>query len=703
MIGIASFLFCLASFVAGPSLLVFGSRLRDRASVFFPVALALQIGFSGIAAAGLHRLLPNGGYKWGLLLSLGFLATALALRGLRSYLEKVSRESLSSRTLLVIGVLALTACLDIGIIFARNGWSEPEMVPYFRPPLHNDSVRNVVLIEALDRKAESPYFVGAPLAYQVFWHHLFGSFVFPFRPLSHYSTVAGLTAASAALFYFLLFWAFALVRPGWLARPRAMICLWVFAFAHADIWHFLVSWVLTGTAGIEADWSATRGFFSTFSTKMVALSAPQHVIWAAIAVTWLALNERSRSLRSDALFLPLAFLVSPVLSLFLFPLHALFSWVRLRFSWRFVAERLGILALAGGLYWVVLGNPAALFLRNLQGSSAGLVPLDQWIKAPLVLVGSVGMVGLWISLCLVQMGIRRDWRRWEILYVTLGAIGIAYVSTDSEVRRHLSIVLALVVPWLVAHRWRDLSERAATITAGLTLLLHGHFLFCYLAKPSVVDVSLPWRDYFALNAVLRGPLSGTSVLGAADPWGTGLEMPIVMEATTSFSLPEHAAIHSKLSPAQRQLIVHMRGSKERVPWLARQGYSTIAWGPVEERLWGKRIRERFLGAELLREGTVSLHRLRDKLADRLDGASPVDAGELLKAQGWDDEALEAFGAAVNRDPKNPRAILGMAELYLTHANPRAALYLSEKALSLSPESRVARGIQARARAALEDR
>ena len=229
--------------------------------------------------------------------------------------------------------------------------------------------------------------------------------------------------------------------------------------------------------------------------------------------------------------------------------------------------------------------------------------------------------------------------------------------------------------------------------ALISLPFHAYFIFCYLGKPSLLDPAIPWQDYFAMNDVIRARFAGEPVLAAVQPGegNVGLEKPVPMEVTTSFSMPYHTAAHVKLNQEQMVWFRRMNRSGETLAYAAPLGYRYTVWGPVEERVWGERNRRRFIDGNpaLARTGSVSLHVIRD-------GLEPLSANAKTEEGGLRLRSSVGAGRAFRRRPwkfttawprpgcRGSAALMELARMEIGAGDFPSALKVTEWILSQEP-------------------
>jgi hypothetical protein len=246
-----------------------------------------------------------------------------------------------------------------------------------------------------------------------------------------------------------------------------------------------------------------------------------------------------------------------------------------------------------------------------------------------------------------------------------GSLFFHYVATNLEIRRHYAILIGFVSLLLVAKLLPRASvfRQEAWKKCGalfVTMMVAGHafYLYSYLLRPSWMDTKLVLRPYFEANRVIREKFPDANILAASDALGTGLEYPPVMEAASSFSLSPHIRIHTKLSGRKWATLQRAGSAKEMLPFALNVGYEMVQWGPLEERMWGEKVKRRFIDEKqrLLSISDVGLYRLSDsygeelRLAEQSGNRKMMEAlGYRLQKDGWLYEAYEAFKLAGSRE------------------------------------------------------
>jgi len=626
------------------------------------------------------------GYGWTLYL-IAQLAS-LVVVGFSIHRFPVSLRPVAGRRLVWFFVIALILCVDLMVIFQRNGWGSASEVAYFRPPLQSDNQRNVVVIEALRRHGGSPFLPSAPFTYQLFWHQLAAGLLFPFQGTTLLSAVSGATLATGVFFYFLLLGALFVSRPALVRKRWVLTTLALLVAVHSDVFQMVSTWLTSGKLGIEVDWSAQHGFFRNFSAKAVALTSPQHAFFFGLASLFLCVRSGHRYV-----LCLLCYLCSPILSLLFYGPYFGIEWFRSGRRWEGLLRYVGLLGLAWFAYGVVLQtSPFEIFLRATNfHRNWGLAEPVVWLLLPVAWIACMGATGIlatfWAS--------RSEWD-WSKLWLVLVSALLFFITADTEVRRHCSILFCLVTPFFLIQywpqRWPVLQRSILGTAVALGVLGHAYFLYCYLGKPSHVNPRVPWSDYFALNDFVRKEFPHDPILAAANPFELGLDMPVIMEVTPSFSMREHAIIHSRITARTQSLFSVITYAQDVVPVGKELGYRYIVWGPVEEFTWGENTRRRFLGRPIVQRGSVGLYEMTDRefprwIEESRRDSNPTGALAMrLEAAGWDREARQVYEDAMRRNGSDARIWLGLSRLYLRYRSAEMSLGFANGALSLQPKS-----------------
>lgn len=672
-----AFLFCLASLFLPP--LVW---LRQYPGKYLWLLAAHALFLGAAFSLGASAL----GLGWPLYVTAQVVSLCLVRLTLRE--PKLQLRPVANQRLVVFFVLALVASADLFVILQRNGWGVAGESVYFRPPLQSDNERNAVVIEALRRQGGSPFLPASRFAYQLYWHYLAGGLLFPFQSPTIFSAVSGATLATAVFFYFLCLGMLHVARPGLFRRRWVLFGMLFFLSVHADLFQMLWSWVTRHELGIEFDWSAQHGFYRNFSLKAATLTSPQHAFVFGLTCVFLSVKSWQRYLLVIG-----SYVCSPVLALLFYGPYFLIEWLLEGRKLKRLLLYVGVLTFALVTYAIILhSNPFEIFFRAVRFHRHwGLSEPSVWLLLPLAWLACMGVPGLVATAWAI--GPKWDWTK--LWLVGVSAL-IFLVAADTEVRRHYSMLFALVLPFfLLRHwpqEWTSLQKAFVGTMVTLSVGAHGYFLYCMVGKPSHIDPQIPWKDYFALNQFLRSHLPGEAVLAAANPIKVGLDMPIVMEAASSFSMREHAFIHSRVTPRQRALFNTVSYAEDVVTLGKELGYRYIAWGPVEEFTWGERVRRRFLGDRLFRQGSVGLFTLEDhdlprwRQEVRQDRNPSFALGEKLEEGRWDREAKELYELAIQRQPENAKAWVALSRLYLRYHSGPIGLELAQEAIKRDPKN-----------------
>ena len=713
----------LAVFFGGPALIVaIDPSLRRRSFLTYPVCAAVFFTSLGLVGALLGRRLGYGVWPLAVVITVALGVTWGMLQWVRPAELIRTREDFGARTLIWLGLLTLIANLDLFYIIGRQGWSF-EGAPflrgetYFRPPMNDDVQRDVLLVNAIRRGAGSPFLPGAPMLYQLFWQHLAAGLTAPFHTLSSYGPVVGCLLATSVLFFFLLFWVLAIVRPTFFLRAGPGLAAALFLSVHADLFSYGASWLFKHRAGIEADWSFVPGYLRNFSLKVMALTSPQHVSFFIPVLPLMvdrSMRAGSKRCALEWLLTTLAVLISPVLSIFFFiPLSAVEGLLRARVHGAF---RAGLSLLprfigavtAFALHPLVFGfSVLDLFNRpGLETPAWFSAETLAWAQLPILLVACLGTLGVVLSVILVWRGRGLSWlvRQPELLTLLAGMLAFHYLVSAGEIRRHFTMVACVLATLAVVKSLPPLrlllrSLRMRSALAGLAAVaigLQAYFIYCYTEKPSYQVPDLAWKDYFEMNGEITRRFPGLPVAAAINPRGLGLDYPVAMEATASFSMPIHLVVHTRVTPKQKALLERVEFAKDVGPYAEALGYRAMIWGPVEDRTWGRRAKERFTKESnlLVRIGEVSLYRLEDVLGRRCAHAERpsehLECAEAFLRDHWNEEALGHFAAALAVDKKSARAHEGLGQLLSALGRREAAMSSLQRAVDEDPERASAR-------------
>jgi hypothetical protein len=673
--------FVLTTFLLPTALLCsFYSAFRKRFFFFFPLGVSFLVAAVGLLSVATYSFIPFGWGKYASVVGAGVLLQYFYLRLLSRFTVFKEKHFFNAKVIGLLLFAALFVSLDNGFIFQKQGFSDEPGKTYFRPPMHDDMQRHVIVTNALIRHEGSPLLAGQRFLYQLTWHHLTAVFVslLPYEN-TRYPLVAGMALATGFLFAFIILWAIVLLRPAWAFRSISLFML-LLVFSHVDIYHFLSSVFYTGKWGIEADWSyAVSPYLRYFSPKLIMLTAPQHAVFFLLLTVFLIFDNSYgfRQVRTNTFsFLAFVslFIFSPLVAGFFFLIYWSAKGVVV------VKKRSGVLPLLTlAVVSIVVGCflhralfgfwPHELMMR--PGTSSLVFFNHEWEEISQLLfspLGIAGIVGLFVCALFAHSRRRTEWP----FIVFFGGIATFYfVVTDVEIRRHFSMVAAFAAVFAIAlglpsHAWyRKFSPRRRLLlsTLALAAAFHGYYLYSYLGKPSVIDPNISWKDYFALNRILESQYPRMPVIGAVDPQGIGNVYPIAMQVTPSFSMPNHAVIHSYVTQEKFNVLRKIMSSGDVAPFATSLGYHAIVWGPVEEKLWGNRVERRFIDDKelLATSGSVKLYRLRDKLQQQLNPEARETAEFYYKAahlhaeSKWFQEALGYYYRALELDPNHWKA------------------------------------------------
>ncbi len=572
-----------------------------------------------------------------------------------------------------IALLALVSIADDAFILTKQAW------PYLRPPIQSDLERHLILIKALVRRTGSPFLPHSSFLFQLIWDQMAAVFFVPFNPSISFEWLKGFVLFTGFLLYFFLYWAAFLIRPALLLNRKALALLGLFLLLHSDAFNLVLSFLVNGHAGIEADWSFVEPlFFRNFSVKFLVLTCPHHAFFFLFASLFLVLLRREKKLLNGwggfTLFL-FAFLSSPLFTAVLFVPFYLYLHIcetKEHSPWLRVAGRNFLLG--GIVYFFVNGYSAHLLVFRpgaTQWAFLSALPW-QWLALPTVLIGNLGIQGILLSglilFCLFKRS-DRFWGSYSALFLVGGSLCFFYLATDPEVRRHFSILssgVALFALLDLIPRGRKWLNRSAiqvplAVMALMGIGIHGYFLYAYVGKETILSKEIAWNDYFAMNEALEKIYPAMPIIAAVDSEGLGLSFPLAMRVTSSFASALDATVHTRINMRQEDLLRRTERAGSVAPYGELLGYQAILWGPVEKRVWGERVKKRFIREDklLVRMGDVGLYELQDQLKARFDkDANPKDPKFYLKVsrafsdEGWLSEGLEFAVQAVALAPEN---------------------------------------------------
>lgn len=719
---ILSFVLYLSAVTLPPALgMWFIPRLRREIALLLPLGIAANLAIVGLVTQITHGFFPSSLLKF-IVVSLGGGAATTGLALLLSpQILPARRYRLPAKTLAIVAALAAFAIADIFYIGARQGFtfSEAGQVTdaYFRTPFSGETQRHLVTVNALNRGENSPFLVGGKFSQPQLWHHFTALVVSLDRSPSQFSAVVGSQLALAYVFYFLLFSILALLRPAWLLRPASLpfAVFFTLTLTHGDFAHMLGNFALGKTAGIQSDASAPVGFFNYFSPKALALAYPSEIFFFCFLLGFLYVDRLCTTQRiyhsvAKFFFVAAAVTISPLLSALYFPIHFLIQNIKLARAEKPFSDSavhaLAILAGAMVLAWGVNDSPPWQMARNLIGGETYFplaAPIDptQWIQLPLITLVTLGLLGAVVTglgFWRVHRGLLGSLFQPAVVVSLTSTILLHYVVSGSEWRRS-AIVLSSLLAVLTLARWLPSPRRLQPqwITAGAQFVLvvavgfHAYFIFSHAVKPSDVNPAFAWGDYYRMNAELQKKFPKLPILAVPAP---GMFAPVAMEATTSFSTPNHAATNAVVTPRNYNFLVRMNGFENVVPYAQSMGYRAILWGPAEELRWGDRVRNRFIDkANLMAEtGSVKLYRIVDKLRAKSEEKwRPASAefygdfADSLEKFGWAQEALDNYYEQIAVDPNSFRAHNQIGLILVKFQSYREAVHHFTKAIELNPK------------------
>jgi len=627
-------------------------------------ALGFSLGGICVAAGLLHPVLP---YGWSKLFIVEVFVTLWvwwALRHVPARAPKIRWR--------LFALAAFVLLADSLIIYLRQGWHLEgfflgEGPGYFRMPFHEDMMRNVSVVTSLLRGNESPFLAGAPIAYQTFWFQFPALCVGLFRPVSYYPLVLGCSLATGWLFFLTALYAGFSLRPALFSRARfALPVLFVWLF-HVDLGNGLYSLWRTGQWAMEADWSMTHvSHFRYLSPKFLSLVGPQHTLFLLFFLSALIFrSQRSRFVVGEVAATLFAFFTGPILFVMGFPL---LWWYTRPVDWKRVGlTLLAGLAAFGGIYGF---PPTWIWIRPGSTGFTWLPALGwQWALVPVLPLLSLGLAGLGLSFLAYRRG---KAGLLGVLPCFLFLIFFNALVSSPEIGRHATMIAMVVAGWLLT-RWArpwETGERTVWLgLATLAILGQGFLLYSYTLKPNLLRADIPWRDYFAMNQVLRTSYPDIAVVSAI---GTdlGIAKPVVGEAATSFAQAIDAVTHSRTEEPTRRLLKVQDREKEILPFARQLGYRAVVWGPAEREMWGERSEKRFIDPKrkIAEIGKVGLYEIGDRIFEAHEKqryasyeSSATALADRLSEAGWRMEAIDMYLSALQKDADFQRAHLGLGK------------------------------------------
>ncbi len=647
-------------------------------SISWPLAIALNIFLEVFLSAIFHTLLPFGWIKWLSVVGLSSLLTFFAFRKMKGKLPTYSRFHWG----LLMGFVLLTLLP----IMLKQQWAEkPGATTYIRAPFNNDSVRHVILANGILRGKASAFLPNTPLTYQAWWHHLAALHLGVLNPETAYRPVQGMVLMTALLLFGCLF---QLLHPSY--RSHWTLLGILFCIFHTDIYHLgLGLWDGRGPT-IEVDWSSPPFYFRYFSSFLVGFSAPQHALFF---ILFFAFLKSSGFLHW--LFLSASLCVSPLLGAFLYPLYRL---SQLPMHWRKFLKQTGLDFLCIGA--AILCYPVALRFSLFDiFKRPGNPPVEWWqlnqeafMNLPFLWIAPTGLLGLFCLVLAIQNrhSFKKLWH-WDVLIFALGPVLFHWIATGIEVKRHFAMVAAIAGIHMAIRLMENTVPRRILGTLFVVgTLLHLHFLYCYIGKRSHVDPSIPWADYYAMNKIIQKSYSSVPIFSASDPGKTGLDYPIAMEVTTSFSAGYHAAVHVMLKDEQLKQFTKMTLTQEPISYAIELGYPMAIWGPVEEREWGKKAKERYFHPTHLKAkvGSVELYQIYDAYQEPLRKIPKGDflsRGNFYDRHDWKADALSYYYGSLESNIEPARAAYYIAMIWAKLRQPALALGMIERSILENPD------------------
>jgi hypothetical protein len=666
----AAFLLSVASIIVPVLALAYSrEQYRSRLFLYVPIGITFQFVTIGIVAAAVHGVIEYGWIKYFIVVA----ASTLIVDRLLQFIERekvvFSTKIYNHRAIWIILALSLLAIADSFWIGGIAGYHDDSF--YFRPPFQSDPHRNVFLVNALIRHDDSPFLPGAPICYQLLWYHVCALFVSLFRADTNYSLTMGVGLATSYFLFFTVLWAIYSIRPTLFLRYRTAIPLLVIIFSHADIFNFLYGLFQGVGPCLAVDSDCNFGFekfgFDHHSLKFASLVSPQHLLFGMALATYVG-GMRYRGLRSPSpsplvrpswgplqrinrtVALPffvktswtMMFLISPVLSLLLFPFLIVHRMVLhlCQKKWKAALTfplRAFLLFLFAAIFYsfIFRASPHKLVTRHAIGDNVNVdhilnffydvfmslfrdwMVLPEIFITPVALVGVLGLSGLLCGIFMLDHLRRKSFRFLAdpaVFVLFMAAYFTNYVLQHAEMRRHVSIVLpvlaALALARLLSANTRHVFIHKALLPSAaiMALVLHGYYVHSFTFKPSIVDKNIPWRDYICINKIVTEKYKNWPTLGAT---GGGLRFPLILEATSSFTHYEDAAVHSVINRDDYEIIKKTR--KSPITDLAKElRMRLLVWGPIEQNAWGISAKTRLTDdSEILaRCGSVSLYRIR---------------------------------------------------------------------------------------------
>ncbi len=646
----------------------------------YPFAITLFLGFLTLFSAIFFKIIPFGWLKLFIILIISYLFTYKTIDFCPVY------KKLPSKILVFLTISVFFLLLDNIYIFSRNGWSFDRdflsrKETYFRPPLNNDIERHLIIVNSLIReKEETPFLPQSSYAYQIFWHHLASVLIAPFKKDINYKLVAGIVNATGFIFLFIFIWTLILFKPT-LYSLTGFIILLIITF-HTDLFHFVISSFL-GKTGIEADGSFPPFFFRAFSSKLIALTAPQHAFFFIFFLAYINTRKFFQG-RSSFIFLVFSFLASPLMFVIVTIPFMSVCFLLKNTKLSSVFFGLGVLLTSIVFHSLILRfNVFRLFFRKGYNQIGIFVDnISYWFLSPIIWIAILGIPGILLTFFIIEkIFIKKtfSFKNPYFVFISVLALVFYYIFDDVELRRHFSITASIFGPLLLVMLLPPMRKMKVTFFLCLfcSAILHFYYIYSYTMKPSFLDPKIAWEDYFKLNKIITSKFNDLPILAAVDPFGIGLEKPPVMEVTTSFSLPNHVLAHINVNEKQAASIIksYLFGIYTLGIDL---GYKAILWGPVEERVWGEKVYKRFIEkSELLaEEGAVKLYTLKDSYRSCVKSFN-IECARLFMNNGWYYEAIEKYYYLIKESPSFSAYIELVQSLIYSGTLLQAINYINE--------------------------
>ena len=598
---------CITVVVPVLAMLYFSPTLRARAFFLGPIGIALFTFMSAVSAALMYSYVPFGPEK---IITVATISTVVTYLMLRKMVESIKMPNVGNHNfpvfLIILGLAGL-AITDIFFILSQQGFHS-DSTTYFRTPLQSDNERHLILVNAIIRGDGSPFFPGAEHRYQILWHHYAALIVQllsnPTIP-TYYHLVSGVILFTSYVLFITLFWFAYLIRPKLFRSYAWIIIIFTLVAMHADVFNFLLSWLIDGSPGIEADYSVSKPIYRNFSPKLAGLTAPQHAFFLIALTLYLGLKQTTKRSLPEApqvyVLIPVMIIISPILAALFLPFSMLIDSFQLArqkgwgTAFRYIIKAVVLLFLGALAFWLILRFPPTDLLFR-DGFRSSLAPEWTYLKfflgilaVPAAFVAACGTLGvtllvvtLWL-LFTKRFSILRN--RYLLIALLLIYVANSVVEND-EIRRHTAIlvfIIALVVILQFLHFSRHIHKSAflkyfIASSAAITILLHGYFVFSYTGKTSVISSDIPWKDYLCMNKIIQERYPNTPTWASTDD---NLRFPLVMEIAPSFSSWLDIDVHSRSPRIKTMHKIAEHGIDPEI-FLRELGYRLIVWGPIEK-------------------------------------------------------------------------------------------------------------------------